>query len=738
MTTRRARWSGIVAVSAVVLAFLPVVVVAVGLYAVSRAVRWPPRVLLVPLAVGLAWVVGAGGPGTVIANYVSVYEQLAAGWPDQFGSVVAAQWPGWLTATGPMALTVGSVLALVVRTRWLRRPGPGTDDDNRVGLRQQLSDRWRAHRLTRRLSGWWWTRQLTRRAAVAGEPTWRRLARVGAIGMWDRYPGVTYRPGWRQVPRQVPQTRVGRAAQAAAERLASHQHEVALGVSLTDRRPVTLTVEELVSHALVAGATGSGKTTTCLRLVGAAVERGWPAVLVDLEGDPGTVRRISGWCESASRRVRVWSIDGDAHYDPLAVGRAGERTDKLIALGQPRHPHSAERYLQLVCAACDATDTPATLTRIVELLRPAALAQHVRDHRGQLPTALARTVHDYVDELSGDQAAAVAALRTRLAILAESPVGARLGPSSDGTPAIDLRRSLVRGDIVVFSLNSSLYGRLAAHLATLVVQDLKTAAGARLADEGGHRRPVLAIIDEFSTVDGDQTLGLLARARAAHMAVVLATQELAELTRVSAEFPAQIVGNCATAIVHRVAWPDSARTLAGLAGTTDVAEDTRAGEHRRSRAPREKRSGSGPAPQAGTQPRVHPEELTKLPRGHAVVIRRGDGVRVDRTAVVALRGLDTGPSRLVRARRAVTHTAAGMAALLRYAAAGLAAVISPGDDGDAQPRPDHAEGSHQPRSDRDPDRTADVAPDQERRTPAGHRDDPAQDEGPGPQRPVPP
>ena len=92
-------------------------------------------------------------------------------------------------------------------------------------------------------------------------------------------------------------------------------------------------------------------------------------------------------------------------------------------------------------------------------------------------------MQDYLAGLTHDQLSAIRGLQTRLAVLTESDTGSvpapRRGP--EWRPTIDLRDGARGPDVVVFSLNSSRYGKLAAQLGTLVVQDL-VAASRRSAD----------------------------------------------------------------------------------------------------------------------------------------------------------------------------------------------------------------------------------------------------------------
>ncbi|MBV9002620.1 MAG: type IV secretory system conjugative DNA transfer family protein, partial [Solirubrobacterales bacterium] len=178
--------------------------------------------------------------------------------------------------------------------------------------------------------------------------------------------------------------------------------------------------------------------------------------------------------------------------------------------------------------------------------------------------------------------------------------------------------------VVVFSLNSSKYGKLASQIGTLVVQDLVAASGDRLeAARGRELEPALIAIDEFSALGSDHVAALLARGREPRTPVLVATQELADLERASAGFRDQVLGVTAVKIVHRQDVPSSAHTVAQMAGTEEVWEQTR-------------RIGGllfgGYDTGQGTRRLterfiVHPNEIKTLRTGEAVVISKLGGAR---------------------------------------------------------------------------------------------------------------
>jgi type IV secretory pathway TraG/TraD family ATPase VirD4 len=209
-------------------------------------------------------------------------------------------------------------------------------------------------------------------------------------------------------------------------------------------------------------------------------------------------------------------------------------------------------------------------------------------------------------------------------VLSESHTGPLLEP---GPPerTLDLRRAMRGGEVVVFSLNSSTYGGLAAMLGTLAVQDLVSAAGARLTDGSSRGLGAVVAIDEFSALQSDNVLALLARGREAGVGVLLATQELADLDRAGHGLRDQILGNTALKIAHRQDVPESAARVARLAGTVRVWEQSY-----------QRRSGTGLFGGGGRDPgaagslstsarlveryRIDPERVSTMGTGEALVV----------------------------------------------------------------------------------------------------------------------
>ena len=401
---------------------------------------------------------------------------------------------------------------------------------------------------------------------------------------------------------------VERAAAAAGPQLP-------LGVDPGGRQ-VTLSDQALSAHALILGASGAGKSTTLLTVLGEHIRRGGPAIAIDLKGSPSFAAAIERACAEAGRPLRCWTPDGTDHWNPLAHGNPTELKDKLICTERFTEPHyqrAAERYLQTVMQVLEAAhpDRPPVLGEVVAALD----SQRMRSLLEQVPGPMAARVEDYLAGLGRDQWSAVRGIATRLAIISESHTGIYLEPGPGRM--LDLCDALTGREVVLFSLNSSAYGRLASQLGTLAVQDLVTTVGHRLRDGGGPH--ALVALDEFSALGADNVVALLARGREAGVSVLLATQELADLDRAAPGLRDQVLGNTAVKIVHRQDVPSSARVLSAMIGAERVWEETR---HTGQSILFGRRDTGRGTRREVERPIVHPDEIERLGTGQAVLLTK--------------------------------------------------------------------------------------------------------------------
>jgi conjugal transfer pilus assembly protein TraD len=404
-------------------------------------------------------------------------------------------------------------------------------------------------------------------------------------------------------------------------------------------RPFLLTDRQLSAHTLILGASGAGKSNTLLTLLTDHVERGRGAVVIDMKGSQAFAREVEAAAQRAGRPFRLWTLDGPGHWNPLANGNPTELKDRLISAERWTEPHyqrAAERYVQTALHVWQQArpDRAPTLTDVIALMDDRRLAVMLRD----VDRDLARQVQHYLAGLTPDQRSAVRGFETRLAILAESHTGAYLEPRGAGT--IDIPAAIEGREVVLFSLNSSRYGQLAAQVGALVAQDLNAAMGSRL-ERGDALAPFMIAVDELAALGPEHVLNLIARGREALFPVVAATQEVADIDKVARGLAEQMLGIPGVKIAHRQDIPKSAEMVAAIAGTERVWENTYYTDRRALLPNRD--TGRGTRRQVERY-RVEPDTIKTLEPGEAVVITKIPTSSVQKVTVRPPRRRD-GPER---------------------------------------------------------------------------------------------
>jgi hypothetical protein len=369
-------------------------------------------------------------------------------------------------------------------------------------------------------------------------------------------------------------------------------------------------------HALVAGATGSGKTVTQAAIAEAYVDAGLAAIVIDPKGDPDLRRTLEAAARRRGARFRAWTPTGPYVYNPLARGGPTEIVDKALAAHRWSEPHyelATQRLLGHVLTTMQlAGQWPPTISGVVENMNPERLDDLATEAGG--PNA--ERVSSYVDGLTARSSSDLGGGRDRLAVLAEGELGPWLDPSLGKGEVLDLQAGLADGEVLYFHLDSDRYPAASKLLAAALLIDL---VGLTAVTRHSGRASLL-VIDEFAALAAEQVSRLFARARSAGLSLLLGTQSLADLRGARPDDPSdtlteQVLSNIEFGVIHRIGDPDSAERLARLAGTTQSWTTT----HQVSGHALPSPTGEG----TRTRERefvVGPDQFKRLGTGEAVVI----------------------------------------------------------------------------------------------------------------------
>lgn len=415
-------------------------------------------------------------------------------------------------------------------------------------------------------------------------------------------------PGWNPP---------GAVADSSASSVEHPPGKIRLGVDKEHNRPFDLDMEEVGQHIFIPGASGTGKTTTLVRLSDGALANGFGVVIVDCKG--------VGLGGEARRLAERWNVpfalvdpddDRTLGYDVCAGDPAGV-ANKII--GAFEFSGEAEIYKQvamevvpLIVRALIASDAEVSLESLYHSLGKGGLSQLGRRNG-------AEPYRDQLEELEGSggiTASGYTGLQRRLGALMQG----KFGDVFQLEPVLDWDEATSSPQVTYLSLSSTATGEDVELFGRVITQDLKQLCGRRMRaiDRGENPTPVLIIYDEFAALrEATQVVDLLLQARQARAPIVVATQYLPE--EVSIRMPVLSAG---VIIAHRLGHND-AEQIAKELGTHKAPFNTVQVDY-------ETGMSDKGSVRMVEEFNVHPNAIRTLPVGTATVYSR----RTDRRALV--------------------------------------------------------------------------------------------------------
>lgn len=415
---------------------------------------------------------------------------------------------------------------------------------------------------------------------------------------------------------------------------------VTLGISKDTGRKIIQTDAQAAAHTLIFGASGAGKTTTLLNMVRDMIKRGHGIVLIDLKGGVDIPARAKELADREGKVFRHWTMHpknetytgpsemGPAFYDPISRGEPTRRKDLLMAIhewNEPYYKALAEEYLQKAFEIQIATPNKqlstiediASLFELTELTNRANKLANMPEHRSMIEEI--NRMND--EKQTAQEKSAIFTLKSIIRNLIMSTAGPWLKKDPSGKNNINLKDVAHKGEIVVFSLDSSNYPEAAAIFGNLIIQDLKTVTSELRRDPAPF--PVHAIIDEFAAIGSNNVIQLVNKARDANMPVILATQTLGDLRAVSDSFADQLLGVVNAFIIHRANTLEDSKDFAGLTGLEIKKKFRQSVEHKSSSFGFGQGSGSGSGTIEDVEDfRVSVSTFQELQRGEMVWVSK--------------------------------------------------------------------------------------------------------------------
>lgn len=393
---------------------------------------------------------------------------------------------------------------------------------------------------------------------------------------------------------------------------------IVLGVDRSTHQWFELERDELDQHAFIPGATGTGKTTTLVRLAAEAVRNGFGVVIIDCKG--------AGLKESARRLARQAHLpfhlvdpdDPDSlGYDPC-TGDGTDVSNRLVGsftFGQNAEIYklAAQNILPVLVDALRAAGKTVTLSALEEHLDEGPMSRLAHDSEPHYKRTLLRLSHP-----DGAAKDGYNGFQLRLGALIRGKFGRLLNAQDNRSAVLDWTAATQTPAVTYLPLRATASSEDVELMGRVIAQDLKQLIGQRL-QQGDPLTPVLVIVDEFAALrEAEQFVDALLQARQARMSFVLSTQYIPETESIrKAALSAGLL------IAHRLESAD-AKDVSEQFGTKPHWEDV---------------VQIGPEGPTGLSSvrlvdvfRVHPNALRDMQRGFAAI----RSVRRQRRAIVQI------------------------------------------------------------------------------------------------------
>lgn len=349
--------------------------------------------------------------------------------------------------------------------------------------------------------------------------------------------------------------------------------------------------EDFAMHMFVVGTTGAGKTTTLLVMLEKMIKDGRSVILADLKGDDGLAFIIAALCKKYGRTFHHFSPGapstpysgasdlGRAHWNPMTRGDYDHLSDLLISMQQQGSADAeiyrtiAHEYLKTMFHVMELAGMTTresgtdTLSQIIDMMNPDALARVA----SRLPNTeeAARVRADVSNLISRKRdrtfSSAINGISSTVMKLRKSVEGNYLTTPQNGEDYIDINDIAQRGEVALFSLDSSAKGETSKFMANYLIEDLKLLSSELNANPAPQATHV--IFDEFSSVSGDNLIGLINKARSAGINITLATQTTDDLKKESEVFINRVLSNVDVLVCMRVNRNEEAEIFSKSFGT---------------------------------------------------------------------------------------------------------------------------------------------------------------------------
>lgn len=328
------------------------------------------------------------------------------------------------------------------------------------------------------------------------------------------------------------------AATAATTSFKVGERNIPFGVDKYGQT-VYVTENELRTHALLFGSTGSGKTEAMKTIMGALLDLGWHGTILDLKEDTGP-GGLSDWCRAYAdshalpyQELAVSSPEGRYWFNPLIGMGPDEARDTIVGAQQfddgyyrSLNEKQLGQLIRLTYSAHQIDPTRYAKPSVYDLGKILAAPDLAAATKEMVATVISNTPglrkEEFDSLIRPDKAMSEAAggLGARLTALYETEVARRTLRPSAGQLELDITAP----GLTYIGLSSSGLPEISRLVSASVLRRMAVYVSDRISGKHPSKHPHFLLIDEANFVNRRMLLELLSRARGAWIPTIVATQ----------------------------------------------------------------------------------------------------------------------------------------------------------------------------------------------------------------------
>ncbi|WP_198049603.1 type IV secretion system DNA-binding domain-containing protein [Spiroplasma sp. hyd1] len=312
-----------------------------------------------------------------------------------------------------------------------------------------------------------------------------------------------------------------------------------------------LNKDKLNQHTLLVGTTGSGKTTTLLSIIKQLnTKLKQTTIIIDGKGDVDLIDKV----KQQDPNAFIWTINGNLQYNPFATKDSVVLSDKIMSLfdfSEQYYQSMANDYVLILTETLISNKISFILDNIIKYFNIENLKNLVgRDNPN----------YAYLDNINVKD---IGGLRSRLNVYRQQ-LKTSIGDKNS------ISEIVKNHQVILFSINSLSYPKLANAVGRLFIQDLK-----EFATNKPQEQKINIIMDEFNVFASETIVNLINKTRSFNYQVFLSFQTINDLKLKDIDLTDTIFGNTSNVICHSVKDPNTADYLSKVFGTITKAKLTR-------------------------------------------------------------------------------------------------------------------------------------------------------------------